>query len=91
VVDGADAGDADGRSLALSQPQGKVSFLEWLATAIVTDDPTGDLVDDLRRDPRKPADIESAVALRSYLRTRRACREAIAVVPKVWRRYEAGG
>jgi hypothetical protein len=89
VVDA--AGDGDAKSLALDQPQGKVSFLDWLATAPVTDDPVGDLVDDLRRDTRKPVDIESPEALRRYLRSRRACREALAVVAAVWSRYEAGG
>jgi hypothetical protein len=56
----------------------------------VTDDPPGDLIDDLRRDPRKPADIPSRAELRRYLRLRRACREALRTVPAVWRRFEAG-
>jgi hypothetical protein len=91
---GGDVGSADGdgatKSLDLRQPKGKPSFLAWLAVANVTDDPAGDLIDDLRRDTRKPADIPSRAELRRYLRLRRACREAIRAVPTVWRRFEAG-
>jgi hypothetical protein len=90
VVGDADGGDAGQGFVDLDRPQGKLSFLAWLAVASVTDDPAGDLIDDLRRDPRKPADIASRAALRSYLVSRRACREALRTVPAVWRRFEAG-
>jgi hypothetical protein len=70
VVGEAAAGDGDRKFLAPDQPQGKVSFLDWLATAPVTDDPAGDLIDDLRRDPRKPADIMSASYRRNLVMVR---------------------
>jgi hypothetical protein len=75
---------------AIAAATAPCDFLDWLAVATVTDDPPGDLIDDLRRDTRKPADIPSRAELRRYLRLRRACREALRTVPAVWRRFEAG-
>jgi hypothetical protein len=57
VVD-ASGGGADEESLNRDRPQGN-DFFAWLAVASVTDDPAGDLISDLRRDTRKPADIAS--------------------------------
>jgi uncharacterized protein YozE (UPF0346 family) len=67
----------------------KMSFAEWLAVARITDDPEGDFVEDARRDPTFPEDFPDAEAVRWYLRRHGACREALAVVPRVWRRYQA--
>jgi hypothetical protein len=63
-------------------------FSEWLAQAQITDDPEGDLIGDLRSET--PPTFASAAELRRYLRDRRACRECLAVAPKVWRRYRGG-
>jgi YozE SAM-like fold len=57
----------------------------WLASARITDDPMGDLIADMRRDPNIPSLFKNIDAMRDYLRTKGACREAIAVVPKLWR------
>jgi hypothetical protein len=67
-----------------------LSFLAWLATATATDDPAGDLISDLRDDGRKPVNFPSCAALRRYLISRHACREALAAAPAAWRRFEAG-
>jgi hypothetical protein len=59
----------------------------WLAATRVTDDPMGDLITDMRSDPDIPHLFKNIDALRDYLRSKGACREALAVVPRVWRRY----
>jgi hypothetical protein len=64
------------------------TFGAWLAAARVTNDPEGDFVADARRDPTFPETITSMRAMRGYLLRKGACREALAVVPGVWRRYE---
>jgi hypothetical protein len=66
-----------------------LSFSEWLAAATITDDPIGDLIDDLRRDGRRSSNFSSCADLRRFLREHRACREALRVAPAVWRRYQA--
>jgi phytoene dehydrogenase-like protein len=42
-------------------------FAEWLKCARVTDDPEGDLVADMRRDPDRPRTFTSLKALRGYI------------------------
>jgi hypothetical protein len=59
----------------------------WLARARITDDPAGDLIADMRRDPDVPSRFDSIEAMRSYLHRKGACRAALAAVPLVWRRY----
>jgi hypothetical protein len=44
-----------------------VAFADWLKSAKVTDDPEGDLVYDLRRDPDRPPTFTSLRALRRYV------------------------
>jgi hypothetical protein len=76
---------------ALSAEKGirMLDFRDWLVKARVTDDLAGDLVSDLRSDSRLPAGIKSAEELRSYLRSRGACQEALDAVLIVWKRYES--
>src|SRR6266446_5954487 len=59
----------------------------WVAKARITDDPAGDLIADMRRDPALPGLFPNIQAMRDHLRRRGACREALAAVPVVWRRY----
>jgi hypothetical protein len=60
---------------------------DWLMHARATDDPVGDLIRDMREDPRLPRDVTSLNALRRYLRFRSACPEAIKAARVVMRRY----
>jgi hypothetical protein len=64
------------------------TFRAWLTVARVTNDPEGDFVADARRDPSFPEAVPDIKAMRGYLLRKGACREALAVVPGVWRRYE---
>jgi hypothetical protein len=61
---------------------------EWLAKTRTTDDPAGDLIEDMRRDPRLPPLFPNINSMRIYLQTSGACREALQAVPIVWRRYK---
>jgi uncharacterized protein YozE (UPF0346 family) len=64
------------------------TFRAWLTIARVTNDPEGDFVADARRDPTFPEAVPDIKAMRGYLLRQGACREALATVPRVWRRYE---
>jgi hypothetical protein len=66
----------------------KMGFSAWLKVARVTDNPEGDFVQDARQDPTFPEDFPDAEAVRWYLYRKGACREALAVVPHLWRRYQ---
>jgi hypothetical protein len=59
----------------------------WLAAARNTDDPAGDLIADMRRDPALPGLFSNVGEMRSYLQRKGACAEALAALPVVWRRY----
>lgn len=59
----------------------------WLAVAKRSDDPEGDLIADMARDPNIPILFHNIESMRAYLHDKGACREAIAAVPRVWRRY----
>lgn len=59
----------------------------WLANARITDDPVGDVIADLKRDPNVPRLFHNAEEMRNYIRSRQGCREAIAAVSAVWKRY----
>jgi hypothetical protein len=61
----------------------------FLAKTRVTDTPAGDLIADMRADPDIPELFKSLDAMKDYFRSRGACREAMAEVPGVWRRYRA--
>jgi hypothetical protein len=61
----------------------------WLASTRITDDPMGDLIADMRTDPGIPPLFKNIDAMRDYLRSKGACREALAIVPRVWRRYQS--
>ena len=62
---------------------------DWLTAARVTDDPAGDLIADMRRDKTIPSLFGNIREMRSHLRLRGACPEALAAVPVVWRRYKS--
>ena len=68
-------------------------FKTWLYRAVLTDDPAGDLIGDMRmvdevgRRPVPFDQFKSLEALRGYLRWEGACREAIEAAAPVWRRY----
>jgi hypothetical protein len=63
-------------------------FAEWLERARVTDDPEGDLVADMRRDPDRPRTFTSLKALRGYIGFKSHYDPAVlASVPGAWRRY----
>jgi len=59
----------------------------WLFRTDQTDDPAGDLIDDMRQDRDLPTTFASLEAMQDYLRSRRACPEAIAASEGLWRRY----
>jgi hypothetical protein len=59
----------------------------WLAKARITDDPEGDLISDMRRDPNIPRLFHNRTEMRDYIKARGACREAVTAVTKVWIRY----
>jgi hypothetical protein len=64
-----------------------MAFGEWLERARVTDDPEGDLIDDIRRDRNPPPQFPTLEAMQRYLQSRNACQQAIEAAPIVWRRY----
>ena len=67
-----------------------VAFADWLKYAKVTDDPEGDLVYDMRRDPDRPPTFTSLKALRRYIGFKSHYDPAVlAAVPGAWRRYRA--
>jgi hypothetical protein len=59
----------------------------WLAKARITNNPEGDLIADMRRDPDIPRLFRSRAEMRDYIKGKGACREALLVVTKVWLRY----
>lgn len=66
-------------------------FHEWLSGAKRTNDPAGDLVDDMRRDrrvnPLFPIDFPNLRFLQAYLIERGACDGAFFAARVVWRRF----
>jgi hypothetical protein len=67
--------------------EAKMSVRAWLQSARIAETPEGDLIADMRVDPGLPDHFPSIGSMRGYLETKGACREALAVVPGVWRRY----
>lgn len=74
-----------------SRPIAKTQTHVWLTRARITDDPEGDLIEDMRSDMRLgvpiPRLFANAEEMHCYLVSRGACSEALACVPRVWRRY----
>jgi hypothetical protein len=60
----------------------------WLKVARATDDPEGDLIEDMRRDKNLPRLFSNIGQMRSYLRQKRACQGALNAIPRVWRRLQ---
>jgi len=65
-----------------------MSFSDFLKQAKVTDNPTGDLIGDLKLDRTRPDDFASPARLRGHMHLRSACPEALRMVPAVWKRYQ---
>jgi len=65
-----------------------LTFNEWIRIQIVTDDPQGDLVKDIRGDRRFPK-IRDYEQLRWYLVLRDACDECMDVAEEAWERYQS--
>jgi hypothetical protein len=67
------------------------TFNDWIIQAKITDDLAGDFIEDTQAiilaNRRPPPVFYNMEQLRSYLRLRGACHEAIATVPAVWKRY----
>jgi hypothetical protein len=63
------------------------SVKEWLRQVRNPDGPEGDLIADMRKDETVPALFRNIREMRLHLQSRGACQEAIAAVPRVWRRY----
>jgi hypothetical protein len=61
----------------------------WLEKSHITDDPAGDLMSDMRRDPTLPTFFRNIREMRAYLVSRGACPEALQALPVVWRRYSS--
>lgn len=61
---------------------------KWLESMGVTDDPEGDLVADMLRDPDLPPLFLSMKMMRNYILDHGGCREAVEAVPGVWQRYK---
>ena len=59
----------------------------WLRRARITDDPVGEVIANMRRDPDVPPLFRHINEVRSYLRRNCASTEALAAVPILWRRY----
>ena len=68
------------------RPPAACGFEAWLRSTEVTDDPEGDLIEDLLKEISLPP-ITTCRKLRAFLADRGACREAISVASSVWRRY----
>jgi hypothetical protein len=59
----------------------------FVSSARITDDPVGDLIADMRRDPNLPRLFPNIKAVREYLRQKNASPAAVAAVPIFWRRF----
>jgi len=57
----------------------------------ITDTPEGDFIADMKTDWNSrdeiPTLFHNIEHMRGYLRTKHACPEAVALVPKIWHRY----
>lgn len=61
---------------------------KWLEGMVVTDNPEGDLVADMLRDPNLPPLFLSIKMMRNHILDHGGCPEAVAAVPGVWQRYK---
>jgi hypothetical protein len=65
-------------------------FEEWLERAKITDDPEGDFVYDMRRDPHRPTTFASLESMLFYVGSKSNYDTAVlASVPGAWQRYRA--
>lgn len=64
-----------------------MSFKSYIAQRRITDTPAGDFVADARADRTFP-DAKTWDEVRSYLRQRGACGDAVKAAHSVWRQYE---
>ena len=70
------------------------SLRAWVKTARITDDPAGDLIQDMQGDVKgyQNGELPNAIGeLEEYLLYRRACQGALEALPEVWRRYRGEG
>src|SRR5262245_11854784 len=58
---------AEEKSRATSREAMNDQFAEWLKCARVTDDPEGDFIADMRRDPDRPQTFTSMRSVRNYV------------------------
>jgi uncharacterized protein YozE (UPF0346 family) len=63
------------------------TFFEYLIERIPTNDPVGDLAEDMRRDGARPEHIRTIANLRRHLLTKNACPEAFDAADAAWREY----
>lgn len=65
-----------------------LTFRHYLDRARPLDPPARDFIEDARADRRFPSSVTCWLTLANYLRSRRACPEAIRAAKRVWRNYE---
>jgi hypothetical protein len=65
----------------------QLGFKEYIQDRKVTNNPAGDFIYDVQRDPHFPENIETLEQVEAYLWTRCASDEAIAAAKRVWRQY----
>jgi hypothetical protein len=63
------------------------TFKEYIGKAMRTDNPAGDLIEDMRSDKQLPENFEKLDSLRTYLQVRGACRGAVDAAADVWHRF----
>lgn len=64
-----------------------LSFKTWVRKSKRTNDPVGDFIHDAKHDTTLP-EILGPAALKAYLISQEACPECLALVPKIWERYQ---
>jgi hypothetical protein len=66
-----------------------MDFKEYLLSRDDGDDPRGDLIRDVRRDPMFPKECNRLGAYVEYLHSKRACREAVEELRRAWKAYKS--
>ena len=63
-------------------------FYKWCIEKYeLKDSPSGDFAVDMKNDNNFPKEADTEQELKTYLRSRRACREALNVFKKLWKEY----